>query len=161
MNEQTPKRVAIYARSATTSEQGDVPSSIDQQVAACRLYCSEKGYSIDERHIYQEVSSGAEYEGRPQLTALRLAARNHEFEVLVLPRYDRLARNYAHQAAIIEELARVGVTVESVQEHFESSQLGEFLNFVHTCLEEMERERRSWSVRRGKAAARQRREGRE
>jgi site-specific DNA recombinase len=161
MNEQTTKRVAIYARSATTSEQGEVPSSIDRQVAACRLYCSEKGYAGDERHIYQEVSSGAEYEGRPQLTALRLAARNHEFEVLVILCYDRLARNYAHQAVIVEELAQVGVTVESVQEPFENSQLGEFQNFVHACLKEMERERRSWSARRGKAAARQRREGRE
>ncbi len=121
MNEQTIKRAAIYARSATVNPQDNEPSSIEQQIAACRHYCTEHGYKLDEQHVYSEVYSGARYKERPQLTALRNAARDREFDVLVIFAVDRLARNSEHQLIILDELTQVGITVESMQGPFDGS----------------------------------------
>ncbi len=158
MNEQTPKRAAIYARSATINQQDSGPSSIEQQIEACRQYCAEHGYTLDEQYIYQEVYSGAQYRERPQLTALRVAAGDHEFDALVIFAFDRLARKSVHQTIIIDELTQAGVTVESVQEQLGGSAIGQFLRNAHAFMQEIETEQRGKRIKRGKRIAQEQRE---
>jgi DNA invertase Pin-like site-specific DNA recombinase len=89
---------------------------LEGQILKAQQYCSEHGYSLSESHIYQEVTSGAEYKNRPQLTALREAARQGQFDTVVVLDYDRLARNQALVMELLTELEQHGVTVESIRE---------------------------------------------
>lgn len=103
-----PRRAAVYARAATRNTQGG-ENRLDWQLQLCRHYCDEQGYELDERHIYQDVASGANCRNRPALTALLLAAHQQEFAVLVLVSPDRLARHPLHLTRLLDDLAHTGI----------------------------------------------------
>ena len=115
MSEQQ-KRVAMYARSATS----EIKSALASQIEQCRAYSQEHGYTVDEQYISSEVSSGkADYRQRPHLgEILRLVAESTPeqrlFDMLLVSSVDRLSRDQAQAVAIIEELRRHGITVECV-----------------------------------------------
>lgn len=137
MSHQSPKRAAIYARSATAQSQPG-ENRLYWQVDFCRRYCDGRGYAHDERHIYQEIASGADYRNRPHLHALLLAASRHEFDLVVVHVHDRLARNPVHVATLLEVLSTLDIEVECPTE---SSDAGDhFLHLMHTFLVEQARE---------------------
>jgi DNA invertase Pin-like site-specific DNA recombinase len=115
---QHDKRVAIYARSATSQKKEK--SALESQIEQCRTYSQEHGYTVDEQYISSEVSSGkADHHQRPQLgEILRLVAEaapeQRPFDTLLVCSVDRLSRDWAQATAIIEELRRHGITVECV-----------------------------------------------
>ncbi len=110
------KQVAIYARVAT-STQIDSNFALERQILACKERCVSEGYTLEEKHIYQEIVSGAaDYNTYAQLTVLRQAAEQHEFDKVYVFTFDRLSRNALYVAAIIGELKQNGVIVESVSE---------------------------------------------
>lgn len=111
MSQQT-KRAAIYARVATASN----ISELDDQIEECTRYCKEKGYLVEERHIYLDVGSGHHYKDPEDLTILGEASKRGEFDVLVIYAYDQLVRMQSLVTALKEELERLGVQVESVTE---------------------------------------------
>lgn len=152
---ETPKRAAIYARSATQQQAHAENHAVVEQIARCRAYCTEHGYSIGERHIYQDLASGAVYQDRQQLNGLLAAVREHQIDIVVIYDADRLSRNPVHLVTIIEELAQHNVKVEIVREPFALVQLlGNALRFV----EQMEREKKVDRMRRGRRRAKQQRE---
>jgi len=136
---QHPKSAAIYARSATREGYALNPSALEQQVQHCQQYGTEQGYSIAEQHIYQEVASGAEYRNRPGLQALRRAATQHAFEVVIVATYDRFSRNSLHITSLLEELDVFGIQVQCPTESNEAPDT--FLHLWHMFLVEQERER--------------------
>jgi DNA invertase Pin-like site-specific DNA recombinase len=108
--ESQPERAAIYARSATPNRE-----AIDQQIAEGCQHCAEHGYTLDDQHIYPEIIGGKRENNHsylPQLDALRRAAKNHKFDVLVIRSLDRLARDIQFQTMILNELAQAGTRVE-------------------------------------------------
>ncbi len=111
MSQQT-KRAAIYARVATASN----ISELDDQIEECTKYCKDKGYLVEERHIYLDVGSGNHYKDPEDLTALGEDSKRGEFEVLVVYAFDRLVRMQSLVAALRDDLERLGVHVESVTE---------------------------------------------
>jgi predicted site-specific integrase-resolvase len=108
--EATPKRAAIYARVAVSQEQG-TPNVLEAQIKACQEHCERRGYPLE--HVYQDTASGAQLD-RPMLNALRQAAREHQFTVLVVWDYGRLARKTALLATLLSELEEAGITVRSL-----------------------------------------------
>jgi DNA invertase Pin-like site-specific DNA recombinase len=111
MSQQT-KRAAIYARVATASN----ISELDDQIEECTKYCNDKGYLIEERHIFLDVGSGNHYKDPEDLTALGEASNRGEFDVLVVYAFDHLLRMQSLVAALREDLESLGVQVESVTE---------------------------------------------
>jgi DNA invertase Pin-like site-specific DNA recombinase len=109
---QQAKRAAIYARVVTASN----ISELDDQIEECTRYCKDKGYLVEENHIYLDVGSGNYYKDPEDLTALGEASRRGEFDVLVVYAFDHLVRMQSLMAALKEELERSGVQVESVTE---------------------------------------------
>lgn len=109
------KQAAIYARSATEATATN-PNNLDNQIMQCRHYCETHGYVVNERHIYQDVANGTDYHTRPGLNALRLAAREQHFDVVIPVSCDRLARDPLHIAVLLEDFEGAGVQVESVTE---------------------------------------------
>jgi DNA invertase Pin-like site-specific DNA recombinase len=109
------KRAAIYARTALSQEPGREDFALAGQVRQCQLYCKERGYTVEEWHIYSESGSGsADPRKHPRFAFLHEAARRREFDTVVLVSIDRLSRTQAHSTALLSELAQYGVTVECV-----------------------------------------------
>src|SRR5262245_31873814 len=111
-------RAAIYVR-VSTDRQEEEGTSLDTQEAACRAYATEHGYAIIA--VYREVWAGAEYRERPQLTALREAARAGAVDIIVIYAIDRLSRNQTHFAVLWDDFQHVGVRLECVTEDIEDS----------------------------------------
>ena len=108
----TSTRAAIYARSATRCEFGST-FALDVQVQACRRFCDERSYIVEEQHIYQEVASGADVRNRPRLHALRMSARSNAFDIVVILDADRLSRNPAQVQVLANELEAIGIQIAS------------------------------------------------
>jgi site-specific DNA recombinase len=100
-------RVAIYAR--VSSEAQEARGTIGSQVEALRRRLSELGHEVVSEFL-DDGYSGARL-NRPGLDALRDAAEAGRFEELWCLTPDRLARSYAYQILVLDELARCGVQV--------------------------------------------------
>jgi site-specific DNA recombinase len=100
-------RVALYARVSTErqAERGTIGSQLELLRAQVTAAGDELvGEYVDDGH------SGARLD-RPGLDALRDAAEGGLFEQVWCLSPDRLARAYASQVLVLDELARFGVTV--------------------------------------------------
>jgi site-specific DNA recombinase len=100
-------RVALYARVSTErqAERGTIGSQLELLRAQVTAAGDELvGEYVDDGH------SGARLD-RPGLDALRDAAEGGLFEQVWCMSPDRLARAYAYQVLVLDELARFGVTV--------------------------------------------------
>jgi site-specific DNA recombinase len=100
-------KAAIYARVST--ERQAERGTIGSQVQALRAYLAAAGYEPAGEYC-DDGHSGARLD-RPGLDALRDAAETGLFEVVCCLSPDRLARSYAYQVLILDELARFGVSV--------------------------------------------------
>lgn len=98
-------KFALYARVSTDKQERE--QTIESQLEALRTYAVEKAYEVDERHVYVEEFPGDRLD-RPKLDALRDRAREGEFEAVLISCPDRLARRFAYQEIVIEELERSG-----------------------------------------------------
>ena len=102
-------RAAIYARVST--ERQERQQTIDSQLSALRAWAAAGGHELNDRHVFRDEGySGARLD-RPGLDALRDVVRDGEVEVLGILAPDRLARNYAYQALLLEEFRRAGCAV--------------------------------------------------
>ena len=100
-------KAAIYARVST--ERQAERGTIGSQVEALRAHVAGAGAEPAGEYC-DDGCSGARLD-RPGLDALRDAAEAGLFEVVYCLSPDRLARSYAYQVLILDELARFGVTV--------------------------------------------------
>jgi DNA invertase Pin-like site-specific DNA recombinase len=152
--EDTPKRAAIYARVAVQSQAGQTAGALELQVNGCISYCQEHGYTVE--HVYREAFSGAKLD-RPMLNKLRQAAREEQFDVLVIWDFNRLARRAALQTLLIRELDEAGITIQSVCDGTEE-EITCFITTIKAHMAEVQRERIQARTQRSKAAARQQKE---
>ena len=100
-------KAAIYARVST--ERQAERGTIGSQVQALRAHLAAAGDEPAGEYC-DDGCSGARLD-RPGLDALRDAAEAGLFEVVRCLSPDRLARSYAYQVLILDELARLGVRV--------------------------------------------------
>jgi len=100
-------KVAIYARVST--ERQAERGTIGSQLAALRDQVSTAGHELISEFI-DDGQSGARLD-RPGLDALRDAAEAGLFDAVWCLSPDRLARVYAYQVLVLDELARFGVEV--------------------------------------------------
>ena len=143
------KRAALYARVSTAQqeEQGTIAS----QVAALRERIVQDGCLLDPDHEFIDDGVSGSYLARPGLDRLRDQASEQAFDVLYVLSPDRLARRYAHQCVVLEELTRWGVGVVFINQPITSDRPEERL-MVHILgiLAEYERELIRDRLRRGK-----------
>jgi len=100
-------KAAIYARVST--ERQAERGTIGSQVEALRGHVAAAGDELAAEYC-DDGHSGARLD-RPGLDALRDAAEAGLFEVVYCLSPDRLARSYAYQVLILDELARLGACV--------------------------------------------------
>ena len=100
-------RVALYARVST--ERQAERGTIGSQLELLRTHVTAAGDELVGEYV-DDGHSGARLD-RPGLDALRDAAEGGLFEQVWCLSPDRLARAYAYQVLVLDELARFGVTV--------------------------------------------------
>ena len=110
-------RAAIYARYSSENQR---PESIEDQIASCRKLAAERGFVVNEDHIYADRAASGAKEDRPGLNALRAAAPHDAFEVVLVDDLSRLARNTLLLLTTLEELRFHGVRVVSVADGLDS-----------------------------------------
>jgi site-specific DNA recombinase len=107
--ERTGRVAAIYARVSSERQRQD--ETIQSQTVGLRELAAERGLLIVEDLVFEDEGFSGATLTRPALERLRDRAGEGAFEVLLCHAPDRLARRYAYQVLLLEELARAGVEV--------------------------------------------------
>jgi site-specific DNA recombinase len=141
-------KAVIYARVST--ERQAERGTIGSQLEALRAHVTAAGDELAGEYC-DDGHSGARLD-RPGLDQMRDAAEAGLFEVVWCLSPDRLARTYAYQVLILDEMARLGVSVRftdapGLDEHDPQARL---LTQVQGVIAEYERAKISERYRRGK-----------
>src|SRR6516164_9053196 len=140
---------AIYAR--VSSERQRQEQTIQSQTVALRELAKQRGFVVPEEFVFEDDGfSGANLQ-RPALEQLRDRAFDGCFEVVLCHAPDRLARRYAYQVLLVEELARGGIEIVFAKEPERSgSPEDELLRQFQGMIAEYERAQIAERCRRGK-----------
>ncbi|HUS96049.1 MAG TPA: recombinase family protein, partial [Hyphomicrobiaceae bacterium] len=98
------KRVALYARVSTDRQERE--ETIASQLEQLRTLAADKGLAVLDRHVYIDDGYSGDELARPGMDRLRDDVRDGLVDVVMIHHPDRLARRYAYQVVIIEELEK-------------------------------------------------------
>ena len=140
-------RVAIYARVSTDAQ--EARGTIGSQLTLLRERVAREGHELVAEYT-DDGLSGARLD-RPGLDALRDAAEAGQIESVWCLSADRLARMYAYQVIVLDELSRHGVTVRFHDTpQIEDDPQARLLTQVQGVIAEYERAKIAERYRRGK-----------
>ena len=140
-------RVAIYARVSTDAQ--EARGTIGSQLALLRERVAREGHELVSEYTDEGLSSARL--DRPGLDALRDAAEAGHIEGVWCLSADRLARMYAYQVIVLDELSRHGVTVRFHDTpRIEDDPQARLLTQVQGVIAEYERAKIAERYRRGK-----------
>ena len=143
-------RVAVYARVSTTRQAQ--AQGIEQQLDRLRGVAAERGWELDDQHVYRDDGYSGARIGRPGLDRLRDHAGLAELDVVLVTAPDRLARNYVHQVLLIDELAGHGCQVEFLDRPMSADPHDQLLLQIRGAVAEYERTLIAERMRRGRQA---------
>lgn len=141
-------RAAIYARVSTDRQQQN--QTIDSQLAALEHWVRQRGGELPPEHIFKDEGYSGSRLDRPGLDALRDAAHDAAFDTVVVLCPDRLARKYAYQVLLLEELRRTGCEVVFLQHPISEDPNDQLLLQIQGAIAEYERAVLGERFRRGK-----------
>ncbi|KKR50312.1 MAG: hypothetical protein UT84_C0012G0015 [Candidatus Curtissbacteria bacterium GW2011_GWA1_40_16] len=127
MNQSNNKRIrcGVYLRVSTEEQNKEGHFGLEVQEDKCRAFIESQeaeGYVLDEKHVYKdEISGGSPIEKREGLNKLFEAARQKEFDVLIVYKTDRLARSIRILVNAVHELESLGIKYRSVTEPFDTT----------------------------------------
>jgi site-specific DNA recombinase len=140
---------AIYARVSSERQRQD--ETIQSHTVGLRELAGERGLLISEDLVFEDEGFSGATLTRPALERLRDRAAEGAFEVLLCHAPDRLARRYAYQVLLLEELTRAGVEVVFARGGEQSgSPEDELLRQFQGMIAEYERAQIRERTRRGK-----------
>jgi len=141
-------KAIIYARCSTeeqTDRHGGV--SIENQIARCQAYCTEKGFDVV-RTVVDEGISGAVNRKRPGFMGLIDSAASREFDVLVVNDADRLSRDMMVLLMVDWMLYREKIELHTAAGCIDTSEPMGFMTFaMKAFMGEMERRQISWRTK--------------
>ncbi len=147
---------AMYARVST--EKQERQETIVSQLDALTRAAQEQGFDVPPDLVFVDDGySGARLD-RPGLDRLRDLAAEGMFSVVFVYSPDRLARNYAYQVVVLEELKRAGCKVVFINHPFDESPeqqmllqiQGVFAEYERTLIRERTRRGRLFAARQGR-----------
>jgi site-specific DNA recombinase len=130
-------RVAVYARVPATRQAQ--AQTIEQQLDRLRGAVAERGWELEEQHVYRDDGYSGASLGRPGLDRLRDRAALADLDLVLVTAPDRLARNYVHQVLLIDELAGHGWQVEFLDRPMSSDPHDQLLLQIRGAVAEYER----------------------
>jgi site-specific DNA recombinase len=145
---------AIYAR--VSGDQQVQQATIASQETALREAVSSDGLSLTEEHCFIDDGFTGTTLERPALERLRDLAYLGAFHTLYVHSPDRLARRYAYQVLLVEELEQCGVEVVFLNHAIGVSPEDQMLLQMQGMFAEYERAKILERTRRGRRHAAQR-----
>jgi site-specific DNA recombinase len=142
------RTAAIYAR-VSTPRQGR-EQTIESQLAVLKSWADENSYELSPENVYTDEGYSGSRLDRPGLDALRDGAEDGVFEVVGVLSPDRLARKYAYQVLLLEELGRLGCEVVLVDHPISEDPNDQLLLQIQGAIAEYERALLGERFRRGK-----------
>ena len=110
------KRVAMYARFSSDNQRTE---SIDAQIRAMKEYCVRNRLVIVETYI--DEAKSATNDRRPAFQQMIQDSQKHAFDIVLVHKLDRFARNRYDSAVYKRALKKNGVQVYSVLENLDDS----------------------------------------
>ncbi len=107
------KRAAAYARYSSTNQKD---TSIETQLDEIKEYCKKKEYALIETYI--DRAKSARTSDRPEFERMIIEAKKEKFDVVIIHKYDRFARNLFDSVFFENELEKHNVKIESVLEPY-------------------------------------------
>jgi DNA invertase Pin-like site-specific DNA recombinase len=142
-------RTALYVRVSTADQKPDL------QYDGLRDYAARAGLTIVGEYCDTAVSGRKE--GRPKLNALMAAARNRDFDCVLVWKFDRFARSTQHLLNALEEFKHLSVRFISVQDQIDTdSPMGRAMFTIIGAMAELESSLISERVTAGMRSARSR-----
>jgi site-specific DNA recombinase len=148
---QQPLRVAIYAR--VSSEQQSDGNTIASQIAALAARVSADGLVLPAAQRFVDDGYSGATLARPALEQLRDLAAGGGLDRVYVHSPDRLARRYAYQVLLVDELQRAGVEIVFLNRPIGTSAEDDLLLQVQGMVAEYERAKILERSRRGKRHA--------
>ena len=143
------RQAALYARVSTPQQEQE--ATIESQIAALETFASQEGYQLDTGLYFMDQAISGSQLDRPALNRLRDMAVERLFSVVLCYSTDRLARCYAHQWVLLDELRRVGIEVIFVnQPAAPEGPQGQLFLGIQGLFAEYERTQITERLRRGK-----------
>lgn len=140
---------ALYARVSTLQQEQE--ATIESQVAAVEKYAQGQGYQLQPEFMFLDQGISGAKLARPALDRLRDLATEGAFSTVLCLSPDRLARQYAHQWVLLDELRRVGVQVVFInQPDAKDDPQGQLFLGIQGLFSEYERAMITERLRRGK-----------
>jgi DNA invertase Pin-like site-specific DNA recombinase len=140
---------AVYARVSSARQAKD--QTIGSQLSALREHAATSRLEVPEEWVFADDGHSGATLARPALEALRDLAAQGCLDVVLVYSPDRLARKFAYQALLIEELARCGTRVEFVKGPRGDSPEDQLLVQFQGMFAEYEKAQLMERYRRGKA----------
>ena len=113
---QTSNRAALYARFSSDNQRSE---SIDAQIRAMKAYCAQRHIAIVETYV--DEAKSATTDRRPSFQQMIADSSSRTFNILLVQKLDRFARNRYESAVYKRELRKNGVTVYSELENLDIS----------------------------------------
>jgi site-specific DNA recombinase len=143
-------RVALYARVSTTRQAQ--AQTIEQQLERLRASVVERGWQLEEPHVYRDDGYSGASLSRPGLDRLRDHAALADLDVVLVTAPDRLARSYVHQVLLLDELERHGCQVEFLERPMSQDPHDQLVLQIRGAVAEYERSLIAERMRRGRQA---------
>jgi site-specific DNA recombinase len=141
-------QVACYARVSSAQQTG--ARTIASQLAALRERIATDGVTVTPEHAFIDDGYSGATLVRPALERLRDFAAAGALDRLYIHSPDRLARNYAYQVLLVDELHRAGVEIVFLNRALGRSPEDDLLLQVQGMVAEYERAKILERSRRGK-----------
>lgn len=131
---------AIYSRKSRFTGKGE---SIGNQVELCRQYIAMHfgQTAANNALIFEDEGFSGGNLNRPDFQKMMNAAREHQFNAVIVYRLDRISRSISDFSALIEELGQLEIDFISIREHFDtSSPMGRAMMYISSVFSQLERE---------------------
>ena len=140
------RTAALYIR-VSTQEQAEL--SPESQKRLLLDYAAAHGLSVPEEYIFTESVSGRRADKRPKFQEMIALAKHHAFQVILVWKYSRFARNQEESIVYKNRLKRDGVEVVSISEPSLSGPFGSLIERIIEWMDEYYSIRLSGDVFRG------------
>jgi site-specific DNA recombinase len=111
-------RVAIYTR-VSTEEQAKEGFSLEAQRDVLIKFCNERGYIVTD--VYSDEGISGKNKKRPALQRLLKDSRANKFDLVLVWKYNRIARNLIDTLTIVQELKENNVSFKCLDIDFDTT----------------------------------------
>ena len=139
------KKALIYLR--TSSEKQIDNTSLDTQEEICRSYCQREGFEVIDIQKHEAVSAKGDNIKRIAELLEYCKVNQGKFEVLIVYKLDRFARDTEKHLWLRSELLKLGVVLRSATEKIDESSQGRFLETILAAVAQLDNDVRKERVK--------------